>query len=242
MNGTKKIGLDAPINTLMNYGLTEAATEFRSIFHNEPIQFMLQLHNAALFYHTAQLCKIESADEMPVKLFLTGNGSKLVSLNKNKTLVSKIFSYVYGSEATIPVESPKYPKAATAIGSLKGCKKSGQTALKFNEESREQQVVMVGDGDTRFVMDIDASRIEMSDTTGYSESVMNNVKNFIEVFFKIYNSQTPYFTKDEVLQSLKYIEGDPKLNFSNSLSDSMFFQYISLLMEQLSIKMLKKLK
>lgn len=242
LNGTKRIGMDAPINTLMNYGLTEATTDFRAIFHNEAIQFMLQLHNAALFYHTAQLCKIESADEMPVKLYLTGNGSKLVSLNKNKNLVSKVFSCVYGSETSIPVESPKYPKAATAIGSLKGYKKGGPNALKFNEESREQQVVMIGDSTTRFVKDVEDSRIELSDTTGYSESVMANVKDFIDVFFNVYNSQSPYFTKEEVLQSLEYVKNDPKLNFSNTLSDSMFFQHISLLMEQLSIRILNKMK
>ena len=96
LNGTKRIGMDAPINTLMNYGLTEATTDFRAIFHNEAIQFMLQLHNAALFYHTAQLCKIESADEMPVKLYLTGNGSKLVSLNKNKNLFVASIIYITG--------------------------------------------------------------------------------------------------------------------------------------------------
>lgn len=242
LSGTKKIGVDAPINTLMNYGLTEAATEFKAIFHNEAVQFMLQFHNAAIFYHTAQLCKIKSADEMPVKLFLTGNGSKLVSMNKNEKLVNKIFSHVYGIDANIPVKSPDYPKAATAKGSLKGCKMRGINALKFNEESREQQVVMVGDSDTCFDKDVDAARVELEDTSGYSEAVIANVKNFIEVFFNCYNSQTPYFTKEDILESLEFVKGDPKLDFGTSLSDSMFFQYISLLMEQLSIKMLDRMK
>ena len=226
----------------MNYGLTEAATEFRAIFHNEAVQFMLQFHNAAIFYHTAQLCKIKSADELPVKLYLTGNGSKLVSMNKNEKLVNKIFSHVYGIDANIPVKSPDYPKAATAKGSLKGCKMRGINALKFNEESREQQVVMVGDSDTCFDKDVDAARVELEDTSGYSEAVIANVKNFIEVFFNCYNSQTPYFTKEDILESLEFVKGDPKLDFGTSLSDSMFFQYISLLMEQLSIKMLDRMK
>lgn len=242
LSGTKKIGVDAPINTLMNYGLTEAATEFKAIFHNEAVQFMLQFHNAAIFYHTAQLCKIKSADEMPVELYLTGNGSKLVSMNKNKNLVNEIFSKVYGTDANITVVSQDFPKAATAKGSLKGCKKTGKDALKFNEESREQQVVMVGDSDTCFDKDVDASSVELEDTSGYSEAVIANVKNFIEVFFNYYNSQTPYFTKEDILESLEFVKGDPKLDFGTSLSDSMFFQYISLLMEQLSIKMLDRMK
>lgn len=101
---------------------------------------------------------------------------------------------------------------------------------------------MIGDSTTRFVKDVEDSRIELSDTTGYSESVMANVKDFIDVFFNVYNSQSPYFTKEEVLQSLEYVKDDPKLNFSNTLSDSMFFQHISLLMEQLSIRILNKMK
>ena len=76
---------------------------------------------------------------------------------------------------------------------------------------------MIGDSTTRFVKDVEDSRIELSDTTGYSESVMDNVKAFIEVFFNVYNSRSPYFTKEEVIECLKYVEGDPKLEFYNTL-------------------------
>lgn len=235
MDKTKKIGLEAQINTLMNYGFSEAPTEFRSIFNNEPTQFMLQFHNAALLYHTAQLCKIESPDEMPVKLYLTGNGSKLFNLNRNRLMIQKIFSEVYGMESHVGSECPRDPKAATALGALKGVRTLGKKdGLQFNEDSKNQKVVMLGDAST--------VNPDMNDTTTYNNEVRENVENFIEVFFKIYQSDQPFFTKDEVMRSLDYIDGDPMLEFRNKLSDSMFFQYIALLMEQLSIKIVKRVQ
>lgn len=235
MDNTKKIGLDAQINTLMNYGFAEAPVEFRSIFNNEPTQFMLQLHNAALFYHTAQLCRIEYPDEMPDIVFLTGNGSKLFAMNKNHGMIQRIFGEVYGQDSHVTYKSPKDPKAATALGSLKGVKtKDRKDGLRFNEDSKNQKIVMLGDATT--------INPDMSNTASYNNDVRENVENFIDVFFRIYNSEQPFFSKDEVMKSLDYIDGDPMLEFHNKLSDSMFFQYISLLMEQLSYKIVERLK
>jgi len=235
MNNTKKIGLDAPINTLMNYGFAEAPTEFQSIFHNEPTQFMLQLHNAALIYHTAQLCKIESPDEMPDIVFLTGNGSKLFGMNRNRGMIQSIFNKIYESDSRLSYQSPRDPKAATALGSLKGVRTIGQQdGLQFNEASKSQKIVMLGDAVT-----INPNMATLStDVNGIRE----NVENFIDVFFDIYNSTQPFFTKEDVLDSLRYIDGDPMLTFQGKLSDSMFFQYISLLMEQLSIKITRRIR
>ena len=235
MDNTKKIGLDAQINTLMNYGFSEAPTEFCSIFHSEPAQFMLQFHNAALFYHTAQLCKIESPDEMPDIVFLTGNGSKLFSMNKNRGMIQNIFAEVYGMDSNLSYQSPKDPKAATALGSLKGVKTYGQVnGLQFNEDSMNQKIVMLGDSVT--------VNPDMSNTDSYNDDVRKNVENFVEVFFRIYNSSQPFFTKEDVIRCLNYIDGDPMLEFHSTLSDSMFFQYVSLLMEQLSIKIIERTK
>lgn len=233
LNNTKKIGLDAQINTLMNYGFSEAPMQFRSIFNNEPTQFMLQFHNAALFYHTAQLCRIESPDELPDIVYLTGNGSKLFQMCKNPDMIKKIFTEVYGEESHIKSEKPRDPKAATALGALKGFRdRNKQQGLRFNEDSRNQKVVMLGDAQT--------INPDMNDTANYSSDIRENIENFVDLFFKIYNSDQPFFTKDEVMGSLDYIEGDPMLEFGRKLSDSMFFQYISLLMEQLSIKIVRR--
>lgn len=235
LNGTKMIDGDAPINTLMNYGFSEHASLFNAIFNNEPVQFMLQLHNAALIYHTAQLCKLKSPDEIPVKVFLTGNGSKLFRLDRNTDLVKKIFDNVYSSTEPVPTQSPGYPKAATAIGSLKGYERRGISQLKFNADSADSQVVMLGDDTTSFDIDANNPIAFLDEGQNYSERVVENVKHFIDVFYSVLNTRTPYFTKDEVLRLLGFVGDDPKLHFDQSISDSMFFQYISLLMEQLSI-------
>lgn len=148
-------------------------------------------------------------------------------------MIKKIFTEVYGEESNIKPKRPSDPKAATALGALKGFKdRNGQQGLRFNEDSRSQKVVMLGDART--------INPDMNDTVTYSIDIRENVENFVDMFFKIYSSDQPFFTKEEVLSSLNYIEGDPMLEFGSKLSDSMFFQYISLLMEQLSIKIVER--
>lgn len=242
LKGTKKIDSDAPINTLMNYGFSEHATLFNAIFNNEPVQFMLQLHNAALIYHTAQLCKLKSPDEIPVKVYLTGNGSKLFKLDRNADFVRKIFDIVYNSTESVPTQSPRYPKAATAIGSLKGYERQGNQQLKFNADSADNQVVMLGDETTSFDIDANNPIAYLTEGEDYTNRVMKNVKHFIDVFYSVLNTRTPYFTKDQMLKCLNFVGDDPKLHFDMSISDSMFFQYISLLMEQLSIGICERMK
>lgn len=243
LNGTDPIDSDADINTLMNYGFTQDPQNFTAMFNSAPLQFMLQLHNAALIYHTAQLCKLESPDETPVSIFLTGNGSKLFLLNRNYTsLFNDIVSKVYGNNSNIAISYPNDPKAATAYGSLKGCLMNGPAALQFNENSTSSQVVMLGDDSTIFEMD---NQNGAAQVTGSKEEhllqVKKNVQNFIHVFFECYKGQAPIFTEKEVLDMLEFgTYNESKLNFDSTLSDSMFFQYISLLMEQLSISICQK--
>lgn len=243
LNGTHPIDSDADINTLMNYGFTQDPKNFTAMFNSAPLQFMLQLHNAALIYHTAQLCKLESPDETPVSIFLTGNGSKLFLLNRNYTsLFNDIVSKVYGKDAKISISSPNDPKAATAYGSLKGCLMDGPTALQFNENSTSSQVVMLGDDSTIFEMDNQNGSAQVAGSQDeLLRQVKKNVQNFIHLFFECYKGQAPIFTEEEVLEKLDFgTDNDSKLNFGSTLSDSMFFQYISLLMEQLSISICQK--
>ena len=70
-------------------------------------------------------------------------------------------------------------------------------------------------------------------------AVRNNVLNFIDVFYDSYQG-TPNFDKNEVLDCMRYVDGDQMLSFDPYLANSMFFQYISLLMEQLSIKICQR--
>lgn len=150
--------------------------------------------------------------------------------------------YVNGNNSNIAISYPNDPKAATAYGSLKGCLMNGPAALQFNENSTSSQVVMLGDDSTIFEMD---NQNGAAQVTGSKEEhllqVKKNVQNFIHVFFECYKGQAPIFTEKEVLDMLEFgTYNESKLNFDSTLSDSMFFQYISLLMEQLSISICQK--
>ncbi len=235
MNGTKRIGKDAPINTLMNYGFSESPTEFCAIFNNESVQFMLQFHNAAIYYHTAQLCKIIRGEEVPDHVYLTGNGSNLIKLSKDKNLISNIFTQVYGKPCKIEVSSPDYPKGATALGALKG----HESDLKFNDDSASAQVKLLGDAKTKFDVNPLQPEIKLQNPEESMKDIRQNVLDFIEAFYQSYQS-TPYLPKEQVLECMKYVDGDRMLSFDQYLANSMYFQYISLLMEQMSIKIVDK--
>ena len=67
--------------------------------------------------------------------------------------------------------------------------------------------------------------------------VLPNVKEFIEMFYsKIYTTRTPKITKEQMIHKLDKVNGNHALRVPQSglLSDSLFFQYIALLLEQIS--------
>ena len=230
----KKIDMHADINTVMNYGFSVAPIDFATIFDNPGPQFLLQLHNAALIYHTAQLCKIESPDEMPVSVYLTGNGSKLFDMSNGKKMIRNIFTKVYDKnpDFELKVVYPEDRKAATAVGLLKGIDMPAPDTLKLNDDSNDSKVVLFGDMST--IVSQQQNKYEISD-------VRKNVDNFIILLFEIIDKKDCYFTKEEVVDALNFVGEDPKLKISPTIIDSYFFQYISLLMEQLSMKMIDKM-
>lgn len=90
------------------------------------------LHNAAIFYHSAQIVKIMGEESSPNYIGLSGNGARLLEIsNKSKDLnrpkgmaylVNGIYKYVFNLE-----ESPKIelqiltnPKESTSIGGIIG--------------------------------------------------------------------------------------------------------------------------
>ncbi|MBD5358823.1 MAG: hypothetical protein HDR88_17850 [Bacteroides sp.] len=246
LNKTRKIDLNAPVSSLMNYGFSQNQEDFENIFLNPVPKFMLQLHNAALFYHIAQVCHAMVPDEMPVNIYLTGNGSKLISMDSNFPTAlkyfRKAFQTVYNktdAEARrIEVTPYPNPKAATVYGALEG---NLSENLSFNENARESRVVAFGDNNTFERIDIMDDGIPSGQLVGREEEVYKNVKKFIDMFYTYYGNSTPIMKKEDMLYALDYIKGDSK-NFVNGdfVSDSLFFQYVSLLMEQVSRKLLKK--
>ena len=237
----KKISKRDRISTIMNYGFTKDSGHFIKIFDNLPPQYMLLMHNAAIVYHTAQLCKIMSPDEMPVSIYFTGNGSRLLNLNHSyKSMVKDVFAYIYGKDVkdkvvrAIRIDQPENPKAATAVGALKGLAlgvNDGQ--LETNDNAAVDRIVMLGDKGTVFSAEEQYDGAVNEAPEGYIDSVKDNVKTFVDMFYdKIYNSKKPIISKDEVLDAIDnvIIMDDP----GEILSDSLFFKYIALLMEELS--------
>lgn len=237
---TSRIDKSAPISVLMNYGFSTNPMEFSAIFANDRPKFLLQFHNAALVYHIAQLCKIKSPEELPAVLYLTGNGSKLFDLNTEKIqMIKSIFTAVYDSSADeMIIERILEPKAATAFGALKGYERND---LLFNEEASENQVILLGDEKTCYKPKEGVAVISDDIREKYKEMVRQNVVKFIDLFYdKIYLAIRPAVTKEEVMAKLNYIDGDAKLTIGRTIADSLFFQYISLVMEQISIMLYKK--
>lgn len=248
LNKTRKIDMDAPVSSLMNYGFSQNPNDFENIFANPVPAFMLQLHNAALFYHIAQVCHAMVKDEMPVNIFLTGNGSKLISMDENYPVavkyLRKAFQNAYGADEAkarkIEVTPYESPKAATVYGALEG---NNSEMLSFNDNARESRVVAFGDDKTFEYIDVNEDGIPSTALEGREEDVYQNVVKFIDMFYNAYGHKTPPMSKEDMLECLEFIKGDDKNKVSGDfLSDSLFFQFVSLLMEQVSTRLLKKSK
>lgn len=244
--GVYRIGFDRSISELMNYGFTKDPINFQNIFHDNDASLVLKLHNAAIIYHVAQLCCIYSPQEIPVQIFLTGNGSKLFSLNPDSdSNIREIFRYVYqkfggenGNAAVngidhMQITRPIAPKAATVNGALKGL----SMGIELNENSKARRVVMAGDATTAQELLPADGGADVGANFDVVGKVLPNVKEFIEMFYsKIYTTRTPMITKQQMLHKLDLVNGNYALRVPQSglLSDSLFFQYIALLLEQIS--------
>lgn len=244
--GTRKISDDTPISSLMNYGFSQNPSDFENIFCNSEPKFMLQLHNAALFYHIAQVTKSIVPDEMPVNIYLTGNGSKLISMGTNNSAekyLIKAFEVAYNAtneecRENINISPYDNPKAATAYGALKGYKAG---TLSFNDAAKQNRVVAFGDDSIFEQIEPAEDGIPTARLVGKENRVYENVKNFIDVFYSAYGTSTPIISKEELLKALDFVKNDEKNKVSGDmLSDSLFFQYISLLMEQVSVQLLRR--
>lgn len=246
LNETQKIDINAPLSSLMNYGFSQNPGDFQAIFANTVPAFMLRLHNYALFYHIAQVCYAMSPDEMPVNIYLTGNGSKLITMPENNDVavrnLRKAFQYVYGKDdeqgRRIEVTPYPNPKAATVYGALQG---NLDETLAFNVDARNSRVVAFGDETTFERIPVEDDGIPSEQLAGREGEVYENVCKFIDSFYQTYGNHRPPMSKQDMLECLEFVRGDAKNQVNGEfLSDSLFFQYVSLLMEQVSFKLLKK--
>lgn len=244
--GVYRIGFDRSISELMNYGFAKDPINFQNIFRDNDTSLVLKLHNSAIIYHVAQLCCIYSPQELPVQIYLTGNGSKLFLLNPDRDQnIRGIFKYVYrkfGGEKGLSaltkidgmrITNPPAPKTATVNGALKGLSRG----IELNDASKTGRIVMAGDSSTALELLPADGGADVGVDYDVVGKVLPNVQEFIEMFYSIvYTTKTPRISKDQMVSYLEEINGNYALNVPQSglLSDSLFFQYIALLMEQVS--------
>lgn len=240
LDRTRKIDMNAPISSLMNYGFSQAPDDFAHIFNNEVPKFMLELHNAALLYHTAQVIHKISPDEMPMTIYLTGNGSNLISINpaneRNATkFLRTVLAKLYGKpveEIETKIKHVPSPKRATVYGSIKGLENE---YINFNTVEGQHRVVAFGDADTVCAIEEGEIGIPAGRLEGKIGQVYENVKNFIGLFYEAQGNRIPKLKQEEMLKCLDIIKGAPENNVPEDfLTDSLFFQFISLLMEEVS--------
>ena len=240
LDRTRKIDKKAPISSVMNYGFSQAPDDFGHIFYNEVPKFMLELHNAALLYHTAQVIHKVSPEEMPMTIYLTGNGSNLVSINSTNEVnatkfLRNVLAQLYGvdpSEVKSKLVHVEQPKRATVYGSIKGLENE---YIQFNTDQGQKRVIAFGDADTIEFPEEGEDGIPAGHVKGKVDKVYENVKVFIDLFYQSQGNRTPKMKKEVMLECLDNIKGDPKNDVPDEfLTDSLFFQFISLLMEEIS--------
>ena len=234
---TQPISMDAPMSTLMNYGFKKDPVRFNMLFSNERLKFMLLFHNAAIFYHIAQLCKKMAPGEAPIRIFLTGNGSNLLKLNRDyEPMLKDIFKYVLDESLAYDIEEmkirkPDNPKAATAKGALVGYVNGW---LATNNAARTNRIVMLGDESTTYEVRPSDNGARLDYAGDYRDEVMKNVEKFVEMFYDIiYTTTRPAIGKERIINALpKYAR--PRAVQNNELSDSLFFESIAKLMTKIS--------
>ena len=238
---TKTISLtdrDIDMATIMNYGFAKYPAQFCQIFTNLPAEFMLKFHNAALMYHIAQLCYAKSPDEAPRDIYLTGNGSRQLQMNRDyQSMIRQIFAYVYSKEAAlanacgaINITFPANPKAATAKGTLKGISAGDSTTIALDGASISGNFVAYGDG----VNVLANSNMFGSQLTADCNvaNVFTNVRNFVDLFYStIYPIPMPSVSKEKMLAEVAVCERT--MQVGTSIYDSLFLQIIAEVMERL---------
>ena len=238
---TQTIGLNEDMATIMNYGFAKYPAEFKQIFDNLPAEFMLKLHNSLLLYHIAQLSYAMSPDEAPSDIYLTGNGSKQLQMRMDQNaMIKKIFGYVYRQSSSVDPKAcdrigitfPMNPKAATAIGTLKGL----NLKIALDADSIGDSYVAFGDG--KSILRNDSMHGARITAECQPKNVMSNAMDFVEMFYsEIYTTPCPSVTKQDMIDTLKSCSV-PETNSDNGLiDDSLFLRLMSEVMEKLSQKL-----
>lgn len=242
------------IAAFMNYGFQKFKKDMELLFTTPELMFMLKFHSAAIAYHTAQMCywyaKQKENVELPHRIYLTGNGSKLFSLlgeEERDKLIKKMFQAVYGlsdndsqltDEEHLIIATKSDPKSATARGALKGIDRG----MQVNKRPAACKVML---GDKNTVTDNEFVFNQSSEEKNILLlGVRKNVENFVDVFYDYLSTDFRLgdkITKEFVMKQIDAVERNSKsFSIGRSSRDSFFFLYIARIMEKISGRLIEK--
>lgn len=155
------------------------------------------LHNAAIFYHCAQILKSKNPDEIPSHIGLSGNGARLLEIpNKSNDMnrpkgmaymVSHIFKYVFEKDETpdIKLHILDNPKESTAIGGIIGLEQivsnpTGDIDNYFISTGDQATIIHNNDYETKKKYNLKTIR----DESALLDEIGSNYAGFIRYFFE----------------------------------------------------------
>lgn len=245
---TRRISKDDPISQKMNYGFAKDPEGFGSIFTDDIPNFLLLFHNSALIYQTAQLCK-QVQKEKPLEIYLSGNGSKLFLLKEVEEateIFNTIFDFVYNdgkaicteTNVQIKIKPAENPKAATAEGAIIGLHKK---ELNVNKQADNNRYIALGNASSFFT---DKEVEQMENSKLHFADIRNNVVRFIDMFYeKIYPVRNAVISKKEMRDILNIAAPkDLIVADEETLTDSLFFEYINKIIYKVSRTLYEKVK
>ena len=227
------------IVSIMNYGFSQRPDDFVRIFNNQIPKFMLHFHNSALIYHLAQLAHAMDPVDPPSFIYFTGNGSKLLKMNPEiEKFINQAFSAIYGKDIKINAKYHPNPKTATVRGALKG---EYNNTIAFGNDANRLRAIMVGDSQTVGLAP-DQYGLKKDNYTEQLDAVRDNVLQFVKMFYSTLPlGKNPVEISDMEKFIDKASEAKQVKNTGPYLTDSMFFQYISIIMERMSAQLYEKL-
>lgn len=155
------------------------------------------LHNAAIFYHCAQILKRKEPNHIPSHIGLSGNGARLLEIpnksnNMNRpkgmaNMVSHIFKHVFEAEETpdIKIHILDNPKESTAIGGIIGLEQiisnpTGDIDNYYISAGDEETLIHNNDYETKRKYNLKVVRDELD----LLDKVGLNYRKFIHYFFE----------------------------------------------------------
>lgn len=180
----------------MNYLLSTDPDKIEMGFkYYEEWKLLLLIHNCAIIYHTAQVCKMTLKEKAPKEISFSGNGSKLLFIGKGvkrkgiiESMVNVIFSYIYEREVSIDkITLLSDPKSAAGKGAIKGYEVISLTP----DSDLRKKIIALGDetsystcrkqvAGSIYIPTNEEFRFDSEEWENYVAAIRKNIEAFID--------------------------------------------------------------